>query len=404
MARRLLALVFIFACTSAAWIILGATIFYRTYNSDSNLRNRVASIWGGSHEQRPPRAIPVHSGLLPLEKTRISTAIELDHRQKGLLWYNTYKVAFEGAYTFRNNTGLEQEVSFVLPLPDPKAVYDGLQLQIDGKLQQVKLDGHAAITKVNVAADSTVTFTAAYRSQGLDRWRYNFGDPVSGVNDFELAIATNFANVDFSDDALAPTSKRRTAAGWDLVWKYSNLVSGSNISLDMPARLQPGQLAGEISYFAPVSLFFFLFLMLIITTQRGIDLHPMNYFFLAASFFAFHLLLAYLADHVDIHLGLSHQFHGLHRTGCVLSTDSDRFDVRFPRSGGSTVRLLGALFLRVLSRRFHGTRSDHRRHRYTFSRNANDRSGTMGRQILSRFASAVAGLIMESQRRRFAPR
>jgi inner membrane protein involved in colicin E2 resistance len=41
--------------------------------------------------------------------------------------------------------------------------------------------------------------------------------------------------------------------------------------------------------------------MLIITTMRGIDLHPMNYFFLAASFFAFHLLLAYLVDHISIH-------------------------------------------------------------------------------------------------------
>jgi inner membrane protein involved in colicin E2 resistance len=41
--------------------------------------------------------------------------------------------------------------------------------------------------------------------------------------------------------------------------------------------------------------------MLIITTMRGIDLHPMNYFFLAAAFFSFHLLLAYLVDHVSIH-------------------------------------------------------------------------------------------------------
>ena len=31
-------------------------------------------------------------------------------------------------------------------------------------------------------------------------------------------------------------------------------------------------------------------------------LHPMNYFFLAAAFFAFHLLLAYLVDHISIHL------------------------------------------------------------------------------------------------------
>jgi inner membrane protein involved in colicin E2 resistance len=41
--------------------------------------------------------------------------------------------------------------------------------------------------------------------------------------------------------------------------------------------------------------------MFIITTVRRIDLHPMNYFFLATAFFAFHLLLAYLVDHISIH-------------------------------------------------------------------------------------------------------
>ncbi len=52
----------------------------------------------------------------------------------------------------------------------------------------------------------------------------------------------------------------------------------------MPEKLQPGPLAGEISLFAPVSLFFFFFLVFIITLLRGIHLHPMNYFFLAAAF------------------------------------------------------------------------------------------------------------------------
>ena len=40
--------------------------------------------------------------------------------------------------------------------------------------------------------------------------------------------------------------------------------------------------------------------MFIITALRDIDLHPMNYFFLATAFFAFHLLLAYLVDHISI--------------------------------------------------------------------------------------------------------
>ena len=47
------------------------------------------------------------------------------------------------------------------------------------------------------------------------------------------------------------------------------------------------------------------FLLFLITTLRRIDLHPMNYFFLAAAFFAFHLLLAYLADLVPIHLAFA---------------------------------------------------------------------------------------------------
>jgi len=70
----------------------------------------------------------------------------------------------------------------------------------------------------------------------------------------------------------------------------------------MPAKLQPGALASEISFFAPVSLFFFFFVMFVLTTTRDIEIHPMNYFFLAAAFFAFHLLLAYLVDHLNIYV------------------------------------------------------------------------------------------------------
>jgi inner membrane protein involved in colicin E2 resistance len=112
---------------------------------------------------------------------------------------------------------------------------------------------------------------------------------------------TNFKDIDFPENTISPSAKRETDNGWNLTWSYTSLLSGYQIAMVMPEKLQPGPLAGRISYFAPVSLFFFFFLMLIITTMRGIDLHPMNYFFLAAAFFSFHLLLAYLVDHVSIH-------------------------------------------------------------------------------------------------------
>lgn len=175
-------------------------------------------------------------------------------------------------------------------------------MTVDDKPLAVKNDSNSAAGSALVGAGKSVILHAAYRSQGLDLWHYNFGEGISQIRNFSLNMHTNFKDIDFPGQTLSPTAKLETPSGWDLTWSYKNLISGYNLGMKMPEKPQPGPLAGKISLFAPVSLFFFFFLMFIITTVRGIDLHPMNYFFLAAAFFAFHLLLAYLADHISIHL------------------------------------------------------------------------------------------------------
>jgi inner membrane protein involved in colicin E2 resistance len=196
-------------------------------------------------------------------------------------------------------------MTFRLKFPAEKAVYDDVVVRIDGQnAPTINQDGYI-IAQAKVAAGQTVHMQAGYRSQGMDSWQYKLGSDVAQAKNFTLNMHTNFRDIDFAENTLSPTEKRQTANGWDLTWKYSNLISGFQIGMTMPEKLQPGPLAGEISYFAPVSLLFFFFLMFIISTMRGIDLHPMNYFFLATSFFAFHLLLAYLVDHISIHLAFA---------------------------------------------------------------------------------------------------
>ena len=75
--------------------------------------------------------------------------------------------------------------------------------------------------------------------------------------------------------------------------------------MDPPDRLNPGPFAARVTFFAPVALLFFLTVMVILGVLRRQALHPVNYFFLAAAFFAFHLLLAYLVDHVNVHLAFA---------------------------------------------------------------------------------------------------
>src|ERR1700752_140608 len=325
MTKRIITIVFIFICPSVAWGVLGGTIFQRTYDSGATSSNRVASTWGTPQNQAPPTAsfttqvskkqetlengkkivktiTEDHITPLPLENSNIDVNLDLQHRQKGLLWYSTYKVGFSGVYGFRNTSDKEQTVDFQLQFPTAQAIYDNLTFTVDGNSVPISNQNSAATTAFKVAAGKTAQLAVSYSSQGLNEWRYSFGSAdVAQVRDFTLRMKTNFKDIDFPDNTLSPSEKTETATGWDLNWSYRSLLSGYQIAMVMPEKLQPGPLAGKISFFAPVSLFFFFFLMLIITTMRGIDLHPMNYFFLAAAFFSFHLLLAYLVDHVSIH-------------------------------------------------------------------------------------------------------
>jgi inner membrane protein involved in colicin E2 resistance len=322
---RIAAITLILVCTSVAWFILGATIDHRTDQSDDKLRSGVASIWGSPQEQGPPSASydrleqervetatdgrkttrtenRRYTVQLPIDSSRINADLNLDYRRKGLLWYSTYVVDFDGKYTFRNPTDVPQFITFRLKFPAEHAIYDGLLIEVNRRPLPIVSDKQGISIADQLGPHEMASLRVKYRSHGLESWRYRLGHEVSQARDFVLNVKTNFKEIDFPLNALSPTEKRETATGWDLLWRYSHLISGFQICVTMPERLQPGPLAEQISYFAPVSLLLFFFLMFIITTMRSIDLHPMNYFFLAAAFFAFHLLLAYLVDHISIHL------------------------------------------------------------------------------------------------------
>ncbi len=324
MIKRILAIAFIFGCTSIAWMVLGGTINGRTNATGERLRGHVQSVWGPAQEQTAPLAeydetvrysetVTENGRTRIIDKTRdeirtirpqsSSVAVELNSepRRKGLRWYATYKVNFRGDYQFQNLDDAPRTLRLRLKFPASQAIYDDLQFFVDGQPVTPVTSSDSAYALAKMAAGQTVKLRLTYRSQGLDTWKYSFGKDVNSVSNFHLAMSTDFRDIDFPDNTLAPTAKQESGAGWQLTWDYKNMLSGYAIAMTMPVKLQPGPLASEISFFAPVSLFFFIYLIFIITSMRLIDLHPMNYFFLAGAFFAFHLLLAYLVDHLEIH-------------------------------------------------------------------------------------------------------
>jgi hypothetical protein len=247
-------------------------------------------------------------------------------------------------------------VQFDLKFPTTRAIYDNLTFMVDGKPVTLSTGNNTASGIVKIGANNVAKLNVGYSSQGLNEWRYSFGaNDVSQVRDFNLRMKTNFKDIDFPNNTLSPSEKTETGDGWDLTWSYKNLLSGYEIAMAMPEKLQPGPLAGRISFFAPVSLFFFFFLMLIITTMRGIDLHPMNYFFLAAAFFSFHLLLAYLVDHISIHASFA--IAAAVSIFLVVSYLRLVVGIRFCRAGEAALRSLftSSCSVRLLPEGIYGT-------------------------------------------------
>jgi inner membrane protein involved in colicin E2 resistance len=87
-----------------------------------------------------------------------------------------------------------------------------------------------------------------------------------------------------------------------LKWEASDLITKEGIGVIIPERLNPGPLTSRITYFAPICLLFFFVLVATINVIYKVDIHPMHYLFVAAGFFAFHLLLSYMVGIINIHV------------------------------------------------------------------------------------------------------
>jgi len=338
---RLAAIFLIYLGVGVAWAILGASVTVRTQTSFDRLHSQVGGLWGQPLQQRAPELRVKETVTAPDQKGKpqtkeiahnlvpdssdIKVKLHSDARRKGLLWYRTYAVEFDATYTVKHTYTQQPTLQARFTFPSEQAIYDDFLFSVNGKeatpegIVQEGAPGpqpsgtggrwgtrdetaKGLVVSVPVPAGQTATIRLRYRSRGLDNWTYLFDEGVAQVKNFKMLVDTDFRRFDFTEQSLSPTRKEMTADGWALTWQFSNLISGFSAGVEMPEEPNPGPMISRISFFAPVGLLFFLAVVVIMGIMRGQNLHPMHYFFVAGGFFAFHLLMAYLGDHLELRL------------------------------------------------------------------------------------------------------
>lgn len=306
--RRMIAIIFIFLLAVGGWMILGATTYMRSHDLDSRLSYQVQQLWGEAMHQNAPSfsvKIPGSERVRQIAPSanRLDIALDLEYRRKGLIWYPTYTVDFSGEYQLSNLDAVTQKILLHFPFPSTDATYDRLTVELDGKRLEIPVSPREGINHiVELAPGKNLSFKVSYRSRGLYEWHYRFDQDLGRVRGLDATMRTNFARIDFPASSLSPMEKDIQENAATLRWQADDLLTTQSLGMIMPERLNPGPLSSRMTFFAPVALLFFFVLMAAINVVFRVPIHPMHYLFVAAGFFAFHLLFAYLVDLLNIHL------------------------------------------------------------------------------------------------------
>lgn len=331
---RLFGITCVFFLALIAWMTLGGITTARNDEQGGMLSTRVQDLYGSAMTQQAPAVTLVWpvlrnhheeitdaqgrvtmtnrpvwetaTSVLVPKQTRIAANLSLDERRKGLMWFPLYKVGFQGAWQIPIETTVPEnahvEITFVYP--DASTHYDDFTFVIDGQDVARTLVNTPGLVTASILGPivpgQVISLAIGYRSQGMTEWRYQPTREVGQVEDFQLAMTTDFAAIDFPAMTMSPTLKTRADAGWKLDWNFARLVTGQAIGMTMPTHIQPGELASMLSFSAPIPLGLYFVWIYVLGLLRKYEIHPINYLLLAASFFAFNLLFAYTADHLEV--------------------------------------------------------------------------------------------------------
>jgi hypothetical protein len=322
-AKKIIAIFLIFMGALIGWMILGAANKARTDTNFYQLKSEVASLYGGDLVFRTPlcyekrevslvekqdgveveRTIfqPVNSEIL---ESNVLIEVFLDQRKRGNLWFPTFRTRFQGDYLFKADPG-EGNYFIYSVLESSDSIYKNIHLEVNGVGQEnlIPLIRRQEFA-VTPDEEGFIRMSLSYESTGMENLYYYIsdGDDIEQLNDFHLTIRTDFEDFDFPSYMMSPVSKVKNGEGWDLVWDLDNAVTGKDLGLIIPNRLNPGEIVSRVTFFAPVPLLFFFTVLIIFSALMKCPFHPMHYFFLAASFFSFHLMYSYFSDHMNLYV------------------------------------------------------------------------------------------------------
>lgn len=307
---------------SFASLILGMRIADRHQETYMRGMESVENIWGGNIAQLPASFYQLekvsqkkYNESLDKHYTEINDIqreigfqqqwLELDVqssvREKGLLKYPGYTLAFKGRFVVDNNQNQTDFYYFDFQLPEKAGNITDIQVFEDGEVFQADnnyADGIQWQGRLN--GQQRKSFTIIYKAQGTKNFAYLLQEKKIEIKSLYLSMKTDYQEILLAEQAMVPTEKKsdKKIAQW--IWQAQNIITGQNIAFNFQIAGNWGELVAKLFFLGPLSIFLFIGLLLIYTNGQASRLHPMHYFFYLTSFFIYYLLCSYLVSFLPV--------------------------------------------------------------------------------------------------------
>ena len=344
---ELAAIAVIFVGFTIALFILGGVNADRTDGQTELLTKRVQNSHGGPLIINPPR---IYYEVIKESKAKVAgfetissykeretvdpsgSEVEIDlslERKKiGNLWFSVFLAKYQGQYRYDLPSipaDYHAEPLFLVPgLNSSESIFRNIELKINGVTVQPlsKLVSNTPIELTSrLDSDGKLTVDFYYETTGTEYLLYELSNQdmngisedkektmdgmekqrLTRLDDFNLRLTADFLKYDFPKRTIPYTGILQADGRTEFEWQLDKSVTGKDIGLIVPAEINPGEIASRISFFAPVSLLFFFVVLTIFGILASSKLHPMHYFFVAATFLSFHLTFSYSADHISMY-------------------------------------------------------------------------------------------------------
>jgi hypothetical protein len=310
---------------TVASLVIGYRIHERHTGTLSRSLKSVQQIWGGMAAQESPEfytqtiqteSLENANGKMQEKKTilknhagfqaqKINLDIQSNIRQKGLLKFAGYSFKFSGEFTIRNNSNRAEAYYFDFPLPQNVGNLTAVSVEADGKPFTADTNLANGINWSGLLQPGEAhVFAIKYQAQGTEQFNYSLSRRQTQMGEFMAQIRTDFSRIEVPEKAMVPAEVASDAGQSKYTWKGSQLIAAQDVALKFEIPGNYGAIAAKILLYAPVGLWLFMAMFLLLTISRGENLHLMHFVMILAGFFTMPLLASYLFDMVPMILGL----------------------------------------------------------------------------------------------------